>query len=667
MRRISRRQLLTGAARAGVGIGALALAGCSSPEAFNDGRDRASRPSSPPGPQPSQEAAPVRGREPALSQTAEEEQQQPAQAPSGGARVSGSARLVASGSDVFSLSAPSRPRTTDPVDAAEWRDLHHWSPLPSEVDRLWGGGLGLLPLLYSRLVRFAVGEGVDAHSRMIESDLSAGWELADAATVVFSLRPDAVWTAEDGSAERGVSARDVQEMHERYREASAPQSGAYRDVRLIEADDLAGTVRFSLDGPRAARMLEAMAGPDHAIMPPGWEPSDSGRFTDPSAPPAGSGPFLFERGQGIESTWEVRRNRHYFGRDAAGPRLPYLDRIRGQPLSAGSGGAFSARPDDTWDAWLSGQLDAIQCEGPAEVTASLETFPAAAAQVVAPVPGAGLAIEFPRGVADAIADLRVRLALSMGIDRAALADQRYGGMAAADCGMDWSLVADSDGKPREWPWTAEELGSSYRSDPAEARALLEAAGYSEKAPLQISMAKTRMRRGAIYQGDPVDTLILHSVTTLLRPSLGRLAEVRSVQRVDEPEMRVNTETGNAFIAGPGVNASLTDASLRRPGDPDPALYVPHGGWLRTGPVQETDDEQLRRLWEQQRMAVDFAERSEMLERVRARRGEVMETVHLVNRYGLHVRRGNVFGLVGTFFAHDPAGAASQLARVWKSG
>ena len=542
-----------------------------------------------------------------------------------------------------------------------------WSPLPSELDRLWGGGLGLLPLLYSQLVRFAVGEGVDAHLRVIESDLSAGWELADAATVVFSLRPDAAWTAEDGSAGRGVSARDVREMHERYREASAPQSGAYRNVRLIEADDLAGTVRFSLDGPRAARMLEAMAGPDHVIMPPGWEPSDSGGFASPSLPPMGSGPFLFERGGGIESTWEVQRNPHYFGRDAADVQLPYLDRIRGGRQPAESSGQTGARPDDAWNVWLSGRLDALQCEGPAEVTASLEAFPAAAAQVAAPVPGAGLAIEFPRGAADAIDGPRVRRALSQGIDRAALADQRYGGMAAPDCGMDWRLAADSDGKPREWPWTAEELGPWHRSDPASARALLEAAGYSEEAPLQISIAKTRMRRGAISQGDAADSLLLHSVATLLRSSLGRLAAVQSVQRVDGPQMRMNAETGNAFIAGPGVNASLTDASLRRPGDPDPAFYVPHGGWLRTGPVQETEDGELRRLWEEQRNASDFAERSEVLEWVRERRAEVMETVHLVNGYGMHVRRGDVFGLVGTFFAHDPAEAASQLARVWKAG
>ena len=542
-----------------------------------------------------------------------------------------------------------------------------WSPLPSELDRLWGGGLGLLPLLYSQLVRFAVGEGVDAHSRAIEGDLSAGWELVDAATVVCSLRPDAVWTAEDGNVGRAVSARDVQEMHELYREAPAPQAGVYRDVRLIEADDLAGTVRFSLGGPRAARMLEAMASPDHVIMPPGWEPSDAGGFASPSAPPMGSGPYLFERGRGIESTWEVRRNPHYFGRDAAGAQLPYLDRIRGGRQPTGSEDRPGARSDNVWNVWLSGRLDAFKCEGPAELTVSLETFPAAAAQVTAPIPGAGLAIEFPRGIADAIDDPRLRRALSLGIDRGVLADQRYGGMAAPDCGMDWSLVADSGGNPREWPWTLEELGPRHRSDPAEARVQLEAAGYSEEAPLQISMAKTRMRRGAILQGDAADSLLLHSVTTLLRSSLGRLAAVRPVQQVDGPQMRMNAETGNAFIAGPGVNASLTDASLRRPGDPDPASYVPHAGWPRTGPAQETEDGELRRLWEEQRNAADFAERAEALERVRARRAEVMETVHLVNPYGLHVRQGNVFGLVGTYFAHDPAQAASQLARVWKAG
>lgn len=72
-----------------------------------------------------------------------------------------------------------------------------------------------------------------------------------------------------------------------------------------------------------------------------------------------------------------------------------------------------------------------------------------------------------------------------------------------------------------------------------------------------------------------------------------------------------------------------------------------------------------RLSALQRRTLDPIERSGVLERIRGRRGELMETVHLVSPYGLNARRGGVFNLVATYFAHDPVGAPGQLARTWK--
>ena len=78
------------------------------------------------------------------------------------------------------------------------------------------------------------------------------------------------------------------------------------------------------------------------------------------------------------------------------------------------------------------------------------------------------------------------------------------------------------------------------------------------------------------------------------------------------------------------------------------------------------DAELERLWETARRTLDPLERSEVIEQIRARTAEAIPAVHLVNRYGLHARRAGVFDLVAPYFAHDPAGAASQLARVWKA-
>ena len=302
-------------------------------------------------------------------------------------------------------------------------------------------------------------------------------------------------------------------------------------------------------------------------------------------------------------------------------------------------------------------------ESPGEVAASLRQHPDAAVQVAAPIPDGGWTLEFPHGDGVEAADPRIRRALSMALDREELARTLYHGLAAPDCGMDWTLSADGGGGWREWPWTTEELGQSYQFDPAGARALAEAAGYSEAAPLRIGLGTPAMNQETQYAAHE-ERARAESAVAAWRAAFGALARVETLTWVLGFNVQVNAETGRRFAAGRGVNVSLAPPPQRYGAGAELGwFHAPAGGFQ--APLRAEEDGELRRLSALQRRMLDPLERSGVLERIRGRRGELMETIHLVNPYGLHARRGGVFNLVATYFAHDPVGAPGQLAQTWK--
>lgn len=667
MQRLSRRRLIASAARAGVGLAGLVLVGCEGPEVYNAPGEAEPDPVEPNQP------------DPPAPDAVEQEMPEPVVEPSRPARstlvASSLCGRVFSGSSLEELAIEFEAGPREVVDAAEWRERYHWrrlgelpagtprrggelvlstpsplswSPIPPDAYRAYASP-GLLPLLYSQLVTLAAGDGEDAHRNEIEGDLAAGWETPDDATLIFRLRDGVSWPG--GWA---LAASDVQATHALYREDGAPQSAAYRAVSAIEADDVDGSVKFLLREP-SSFLLAAMTGPDHVVMPPGWQPAAE---ADGLATPPGTGPFMLDRWPGPDGTWRVARRTGYYRRDAAtGEALPRLDAVSGGLRPGFELPNVCVYREDLWDDWLTGSLDALQLESPAELTATLAALPDAVAQVTAPSPGRGAVIEFPQDVARPISDPRARRALSLAIDRRAMIDDWHDGLAAADCGLNWTFAADaaSGREFREWPWTLEELGPAYGHDPEGARALLEAAGHTREAPLRIGLDRGTTSASNIRSiGEQyLENRQLSSLAAELRSAFRGLIDLDVLDRQLTP-------TGTAMH--PEANAMASAFSRGHPAAGDPSGFVPAESERRRWPR----DAELERLWESARRTLDPLERSEVIEQIRARAADAMPAVHLVNRYGLHARRAGVFDLVAPYFAHDPVGAASHLSRAWKT-
>ena len=667
----SRRELIRLAGRVGVGIGGIALVGCASPEVYNSRDQQASDEASAPSPQEPEQV------EPSVTPVAVQPslpvgRSTPVPA---GVEVRYCTRPSQQYSNDLSFGTETVPRVV--VDPLVWRERYHWRTLPvrrgaapsdtdvtfnSDRKSLWHweavDSAVWLPLLYNQLVVLAAGDGVDAHRAALEGDLAERWETPDAATIIFTLREGVSWPNRDGGWARPLTAADVAAVHETYRAPESRQSGVYRSVTAIAADDDARTVAFSLSEPDVSLLL-AMTGSSHVITPPDWS------FTDPSAvPPPGTGPFQIAEWSGPDDAWRFTRSPGYFKRDAMDRPLPYLGGIRGGlPPDEGVDPDCPVTPQEEWGRWLVGAVDAIAPRHPGELAASLDDVAGTVAQVAAPMPGRGWALEFPRNAEQPITDPRVRRAVSMAVDRSLLAEQWEGGLAAPDCGMNWMFVEDGQGGFREWPWTLDELGTEYRQDQQAVQELLAAAGYSRQEPLRLSLLPG------------TDTSSLRGIDSFTR--IGRLASMLSTGSAgiiraapltsdpdwDELQFHVNPESGHAYLAVPEANLALSASSALYPVACDPTTYTPPPDFDHR---QDTEDPRVAELWQQQRRTADPIERSRVLEELRQRRSELMETVHLINRYGLHARRPNVHNLVITAFAHNPLQQAKQLERTWLS-
>ena len=500
----------------------------------------------------------------------------------------------------------------------------------------------LLPLVYSQLVTIESDDFTNAHRTNVAGDLAIGWESPEPTQIVFNLHPGVAWRDRPPVDGRTLTASDVKISHDALREAPAQQAEKYEVVDSIEADDANRTVSFHLAHP-AAYLLAEMTSPQHVVFPP--ELIAEPNIVDVSTTSVGTGPFhltLVVPGQ----QWSATRNRAYFKHDSrTGERLPRVDLVRGTSLYGAT--VMSRRDRTLLPDWIGGRVQRIALWDVADAHRALDAQPFSVLQVSPPAPGHGGCFTFRSLDTGPFADPRVRMAISRAIDRRQLARSVYEGLAAPDCAQNWTFVADpaSEWGFREWPWDSAELGVAYRPDPTAANELLNAAGYSAASPLPIVTSA--------FRDPPAGTTSLpHEV----HREVGRAARE---QLLNTPGLNVTEQ--------PGHPPDLVFRSRRTYGvDPD---ELAHGRMhsASRGNDAGINDAEIDAWSEAQRRAIDPWERSELLERIRLKEAEEVWRLHLVNPYGLAVRREHVFNLVDTYFSKNVETLPKQLERTWLSG
>ena len=678
-RRVSRRGLLTAALRFGIGAAGVALVGCGENEGELAAPERERRTQAPLAQQSQEQQPDIFGGHSRAAALAQAEQTV--------------AQEVAAAQDAPLTSAA----TVDPV---EWRERYHWrhlSELPGQASGPRAGGIlrvdsqamqtwdpfaidpptgdpddagHLLPLVYSQLVVADVGDRTHAHHTQVGGNLASAWEWADARTLIFTLRDDVAWTEHAPMNGRRLAARDVQACLDAFRQSTMRQADAYDAVQRVDPHDADHTVSLHLTQP-AAYLLNKMTSPWQVIVP-------SELVVDPdlidwSQQTRGTGPFKLALST-VNREWKLKRNDAYFKHDAnSGTRLPYLDAVHGvnfdfvEAVIAAGGGesvaALGTRPSN----WEMGELHSIRLFEASDAQAAIDAVPTAVLQVTPPSPGGGTYYTFQALSDSQFRDARVRQALSMALDRSAIAQEVYSGFAAADCAQNWAFVTDGSTAwgTREWPWEVDDLGPHFGHDPESVRGLLAAAGYAESTPLavKIDVPAATLPTGAPAPPDSTIARLSAQVLGHLRLSLGGQVEIEPRER---PWVQRTDAAGRTWLEPqPHPEADLIYGTSGPVYDADPddlAHACMHSsGRLNRAGINDPEIDEWSTL---QRQAVDQAARSELLERIRRKESERMWRMFTVNPYGVQARRGDVFNLVRTYFAKSLQLAPAQLERTW---
>ena len=306
--------------------------------------------------------------------------------------------------------------------------------------------------VYNKLVRAKVDARSNTFIVEIEGDLAKSWEMSpDAKAVTFKLREGVKFQNLPPMNGRELTADDVLYSFNRYASGGVQRS-TFELVDKMEAPDKY-TVKITLKAPQVdfVRSLGAMA----FIVPKELVESEGGNLRKRAA---GTGAYILEEWVPKQHL-KYRRNPDYFDKP-----YPFVDQVTTFiiPDTATARAAYRSK-----------QLDTVTVTRVDEARDILKTDPDTVFQSV------GIAGTWLRGNVNAIQmrldkapfkDVRVRRALSMAIDRKAIADTEFEGGLYLTMGMPWPYVFD------HWP-TLGEWGPWYQYNPVEAKKLLAEAGF----------------------------------------------------------------------------------------------------------------------------------------------------------------------------------------------
>ncbi len=652
-KRLSRRSLMSASARAGVGAAGLALVGCGDDDDSQQAAAQAQQQAQPQQTAAQQQAQQTAAQQASTSQEAADEQ----------------AVTLLPGQ----LTAEEEAMSLTPEE--EWRLRYHWSKLqnlPGQSDGPKYGGTWTLahlpaanwnvlgpnanlmaafaPMFYSQLVVFPMDDWANAHYYENEGDLAAGWEIPDVTTLVFQLQDGIKWQDKAPLNGRDMTAEDVKIAYDALRDGSflAPdsddppttvQASSYTAVKDIEFDNSSNTVRFNLTEP-AAYLLNNMMNPFHVVAAPEYITDDYTQLDD-WRNTVGTGPYVLDFvEQGSE--WKASKNPTYFKKDPrSGMQLPYMDALHGPD--------FVSQRESEWAAWETGIIDRITLQDVYDYEQAVEQQPDTVVQVTAPPPGWQPYMTFKDLNEAPFNDVRVRQALSLGMDREEQKEGIYNGLAAAGYGQNWTFFRD-DSSPwgfREWPWTAAELGEFVSFDPAKGRQLLDAAGYNEDNPLEFDAAMYTV------PGSYLNLFLL--IVDQWKRNLG----------VNAKHEQVDLETWIARLVTRDFSQALFTWLIGAEMDADGLSY----GKLHTdspGNFYGISEPDIDQWCLDQRQELDVDKRSDILEKIRVRELENMWRIFAVNPYRIAGRRGYLYNEIDTYNAWNPGWGATNTEKIWKN-
>lgn len=311
--------------------------------------------------------------------------------------------------------------------------------------------------VYSRLFRFKTGPDVKvAQGWELENELAVSAETADGTAWTVKLRPGATFHNVPPVSGHAVEAQDIKATFTRALDPANPNRGLLEVIDPAQIQTPArDTVVFKLKYPYApfprllAAPLTSWIFPREAL---------AGSY-DPARTMIGSGPFVFESYQ-PDIAFSVKQNPSYFEHG-----LPYLDGVRY---------AIVADPNTQVAQFSGGNLDWVTQLTIHDRDAAKNNVPKLTS--LAAVGGSDLKINLQLGDPNSIwQDIRLRRALSMALDRDALAKLLFDGKGVPGFWVPayfgkWSLGLDQ---------LSAETAQYYKYDPQRAKQLLAEAGHPD--------------------------------------------------------------------------------------------------------------------------------------------------------------------------------------------
>jgi ABC-type transport system substrate-binding protein len=326
---------------------------------------------------------------------------------------------------------------------------------------------GMITPLYSQLVKYGKSVGSKPTPAMITGDAMVSWEFSpDGLQATYKLRPNHRFDPRPPTNGRAVTTQDVKWSYDRTERLSPLRSGLFRSAGESGPVD-------SLTTPDAQTVVIKLAEPYGSInellsyVYLFVSPVEAEDKFDPRSQARGSGPFFLETWQeGIVANF--KKNPTWYVKDR--PFLDGIDKL-----------FINTQEQATLDAQFAAKRLWTSAAQATETLRLKRERPELL--MLQTLPNLGLG-SYPLYVGTSLAnEPRLRRAASMVIDRDAMIEAVFDTKVWTDAGLDVPLFWDGHLCSNGSAWSdpkGNELGSGarwFKYDPAEAKKLMEAAGY----------------------------------------------------------------------------------------------------------------------------------------------------------------------------------------------